>query len=281
MEQGRASRTAEIVCMGRAVAHGRTSVRRYADPTARILLPEAARARVDRLVTGRAPRGVREHIEKGYFDVQAKVMVTRTVVIDDAVRAAASPELVILGAGLDGRAWRMQELRDIVVFEVDHPASQRDKRERATRLTSFAKDVHFVPVDFQRDSLDDALARAGHDAARPTTWVWEGVVMYLTPGEVDATLSVIARRSAAKSHVIAVYHSPAFFLRLVSFFLRRFGEPLRSAYTPEAMKSLLARHGFEVTSDANIPALSKSLSLDLGPAATRIAPQRIVTATHR
>ena len=120
------------------------------------------------------------------------MMVARTVAIDDAVRAATAPQVVILGAGLDGRAWRMPELRDVTVFEVDHPDSQRVKRARVSALEPVARDIRFVPVDFTRDRLDDALAAAGHDATRATTWIWEGVVMYLELSDIDATLSVIA-----------------------------------------------------------------------------------------
>jgi hypothetical protein len=47
------------------------------------------------------------------------------VVFDGAIRTAAYPHVVILGAGLDGRAWRMSELADAIIFEVDHPDSQR------------------------------------------------------------------------------------------------------------------------------------------------------------
>ncbi len=53
----------------------------------------------------------------------------RTVILDRAL--AASPpveQVVILGAGLDSRAWRLDSLKDTVVFEVDFPASQAWKR---------------------------------------------------------------------------------------------------------------------------------------------------------
>jgi hypothetical protein len=46
--------------------------------------------------------------------------------------------LVILGAGLDGGVWRMAELADVEAYEVDHPASQRDKRERVGQLPTLA-----------------------------------------------------------------------------------------------------------------------------------------------
>ena len=78
-------------------------------------------------------------------------------------------------AGFDGRAYQMSELRDTIVFEIDHPDTQRDKRERARRLLPVAREIRHVPVDFTMDSLEDKLAAAGHDPEKPTTWVWEGV----------------------------------------------------------------------------------------------------------
>jgi methyltransferase (TIGR00027 family) len=278
MKPGRASRTAVLVCMGRAAAHGATPVARFADPTALALLPDDARARVERFRAGTAPKGVRARLAWAYLRHQSKMMVVRTIAIDDAVRAAASPQLVILGAGLDGRAWRMPELRDAVVFEVDHPDSQRDKRGRVAALTQAARDVRFVPVDFARDDLDHALASAGHDPARATTWLWEGVVMYLTPADVDATLAAIERRSASGSRLIVAYHSPALILRLVGPILHRIGEPLLSAFTADAMRALLAKHGFGVVEDEDLPTIGATLSADLARATRVVKHQRIATA---
>ncbi|WP_437797927.1 class I SAM-dependent methyltransferase [Sorangium sp. So ce693] len=281
MKPGRASRTAELVCMGRAAAHGATTVTRFSDPTAMALLPDEVRARVERFRAGVTPKGLRGRLGRAYLERQSKVMVARTVAIDDAIRGATSPQLVILGAGLDGRAWRMPELRDVVVFEVDHPDSQRDKRSRVGALSPCARDIRWVPVDFERDALDGALAKAGHDPARPTTWIWEGVVMYLTPADVEATLAVLAQRSAAGSRLVILYHSPALMLRVVGLLVRRLGEPLRSAFTADAMRALLARHGFGVTADEDIHGIGAALSPDVG-SATKVAKHlRIVTADRR
>jgi methyltransferase (TIGR00027 family) len=265
--------------MGRAIAHGATPpIAKFSDPTAFTLLPDAARARVERIRTGVAPRGFRDRMARRYFDRQSKLMLVRTVAIDDAVRAAGSPQLVILGAGLDGRAWRMPELADAIVFEVDHPDSQREKRSRVASLAQAAREVRFVPVDFERDGLDAALAAAGHDPARPTTWIWEGVVMYLTPADVEKTLAVVARRSAAGSRLIVLYHSPAVILRLVGLLVRRLGEPLRSTFTPPAMRALLAQHGFAVIHDDDLPTLAAPLSAELARETRVVKHMRIATA---
>ena len=253
---------------------------RSSDPTALALLPDDARALVERFRSGVAPKGIRGRLEHTYLDIHTKVMVARTVAIDDAVREASSPQLVILGAGLDGRAWRMPELSETTVFEVDHPDTQREKRERVTSLAQAARDVRFTPVDFTRDNLDDALAAAGHDPAVATTWLWEGVVMYLTPADVEATLTVIERRSAAGSRLIVAYHSPALMLRLIGPIVRRLGEPLRSAFTADTMRTLLARYGFEVVRDDDLSTIGGALSAEIALATRMMKHLRIAIANH-
>jgi methyltransferase (TIGR00027 family) len=278
MKPGSGSRTAVFVCMGRAVAHGRTTESRFSDPTALALLPDDARARVERFRAGAAPKGIRGRLEHTYLDIHTKVMVARTVSIDDAVREASSPQLVILGAGLDDRAWRMPELGETTVFEVDHPDTQREKRERVAALSQAARDVRFAPVDFTRDNLDDALAAAGHDPALATTWLWEGVVMYLTPADIEATLAVIKRRSASGSRLIVMYHSPALMLRLIGPIVRRMGEPLRSSFTADTMRALLARYGFGVVWDADMPTIGGAMTAEIAEGTRRMKHLRIVVA---
>jgi methyltransferase (TIGR00027 family) len=262
MKEGQASRTAVLVCMGRAVGHKRNAVKRFSDPTALALLAEEGRVRVESFEAGVRPKGLRARVAHGYLRNQSSLMVARTVEIDDAIREARAPQLVILGAGLDGRAWRMSELNGVTVFEVDHPDSQRDKCARVSALTPASKDIRFVPVDFTKDSLDDALAKAGHEGARPTTWVWEGVVMYLTPADVEATLAIIACRSASKSRLAVTYHSSTPMRWFIGLFVRALGEPLRSVYTEDKMRGLLEKHGFSVTRDRDIPAISAALSME-------------------
>lgn len=169
MKPGTESQTAVMVAAARAAAHDRTDVGAFADPTALALLPADVRHRVEQYRANVPPDGMRARLQRHLLEGRAKLMIPRTVAIDAEIRAAASPQLVLLGAGLDGRAWRMPELADTIVFEVDHPDSQRRKRERAAALAPTAREIRFVPVDFTRDRLDEALAAAGHDPARATT----------------------------------------------------------------------------------------------------------------
>jgi hypothetical protein len=58
-------------------------------------------------------------------------------------------------------------------------------------------------------------------------------------------------------------------LRLVGFFLRRVGEPLRSAFTAEEMRALLTRHRFIVDRDQGLPEIGAALSPELGQTGAR------------
>lgn len=281
MKAGTESQTAVVVCMARAFAHGRSRVANFADPTAASLLPEEARERLERHRSGVAPSNAREAMQRRFVEARATMMELRTVAVDDAVAAAASPQVVILGAGLDGRAWRMRELAEATVFEVDHPDSQRRKRERAAALEPVAREVRFVAVDFERDRLGDALAGAGHDAARPTTWIWEGVIMYLERAAIDATLSVIDERSAPESALAVAYIAPGLMARAVGLLLRRVGEPFRSTFTAPQMRALLAAHRFDVTADDDIPGLAARLAPGVARDVRAMAHARIAVAKRQ
>jgi methyltransferase (TIGR00027 family) len=281
MKAGRESRTAISVCVGRAMAHGRTPVTRFSDPTALVLLPEHVRKRIERLRTDGMHLTRRERLGRSVIDKQAKMVAARTVVIDDALRAAGTPQLVILGAGLDGRAWRLPELRDVTVFEVDHPDSQREKRMRAAALTKVAREVRFVPVDFERDSLEDALTAAGHDPSRPTTWLWEGVVMYLSRGDIEATLGVVQARSARASRLVVLYLGPSLLIRAIGIAGYFFGEVLRSTFSEDQMRALLGRFGFDTTKDRDLDSITRDLLDGTSGTAWSAKRQRVVSAVFK
>ena len=253
MKSDRPSRTAHFVALGRALADaGLSHVPGFHDPTARVFLnAKGARslAKVEQAARS-GQGGVRLEAARGMADLIA----LRTVAIDAAVREAIAGgvrQLVILGAGYDGRAWRMPELAGVKVFEVDHPATQADKRARQAELPRAAGIVSFVSMNFEHDSLDAVLDRAGHDRAAPTCWIWEGVVMYLTRDAMRATLAAVAGRSARGSTLIVNYHTVHRRL-LARLIFRLIGEPQISAWSPDEMAADLRSAGFAVRDDSGM-----------------------------
>ncbi|MGW3917766.1 class I SAM-dependent methyltransferase, partial [Streptomyces sp. NPDC005070] len=259
MSERTASRTAVLVCQGRAAANGRAAEGRFADPMAEQLLRAEERIPVDQVRAGTPPTGWKERTVYESVRACAEVVVPRTLAIDEALRAQVRDQLVILGAGLDTRAWRMPELARTDVWEVDHPASQRDKQTRLpAQSAALARSVRFTPVDFAVDDLGTALDAAGHDPSAPTTWLWEGVVPYLTRDEVRATAASVAARTAPGSTLVVNYQAPsarAAAGRLLTRVLGSSvtsGEPWRSLWRPRQLAALLAEHGLRVVSDDNL-----------------------------
>jgi len=249
----RASRTAHFVALGRALADaGLSHVPGFRDPTARVFLTEKGKRSFEK--TERAFREGKRGLAPDAARVMADLIALRTTAIDTAVRnavAAGATQLVILGAGYDGRAWRLNDLAGVKVFEVDHPATQGEKRARVAELPPAIGTVSFVSIDFERESLGSLLERAGHDRSSPTCWIWEGVVMYLTREAMRSTLAGIAKRSASGSTLIVNYHS-AHRRFLASLIFRLIGEPQISAWTRDEMAADLRAAGFTVSEDTGM-----------------------------
>ena len=185
-------------------------------------------------------------------------LALRTAALDaELARELASEvtQLVILGAGLDARAWRMPELAACTVWEVDHPSTQPLKQARARGRSPLAREVRFVRVDFATERIDEALAAHGHDASARTLWLWEGVVPYLPHAAIESTLAAIASRSAPGSVLCCTYGTPELtsvpFVpdRLVHASFRMLGEPLLGLMTPDEVRVRLESVGMRVERD--------------------------------
>jgi O-methyltransferase involved in polyketide biosynthesis len=102
--------------------------------------------------------------------------------------------------------------------------------------------------------------------------------MYLERPDIEATLTVVQRRSAPGSRLVVMYASPSPLALLIGLLVRRLGEPLRSLFTAEQMRALLARHGFAVLRDDDMPAIAARLSADLARETRSMKHMRVATA---
>jgi methyltransferase (TIGR00027 family) len=169
------------------------------------------------------------------------------VVVDAIARGVR--QVVIGAAGYDGRAFRYAK-PGVRWFEVDHPNTQRDKRERLDRLGLPARQVRFVEADFTRDPIAGRLAEAGLDRAQPSLFLLEGVAVYLEPAVLEAVLSQFRQVATAGSGLaISVSVSGANAERRARFqdAVARLGEPARSTLEAGQATELLARTGWQVT----------------------------------
>jgi methyltransferase (TIGR00027 family) len=180
---------------------------------------------------------------------------TRSRYCEDRLDTGAFAQYVILGAGLDSFAWRRPDLlRSGKVFEVDHPASQEWKLERVRSLALPLHDSHvFVPVDFETESLRDALDTAGFDWGRRTLFSWTGVAPYLTAPAIASTLRTIAG-AAAGSEVALSYlaeesvldDTGRAFMAIFAPLAASLGEPLQPGWPVMEIERLISRCGLQV-----------------------------------
>jgi methyltransferase (TIGR00027 family) len=183
----------------------------------------------------------------------------RTRAIDDALMGAlrdGAEELVILGAGLDSRPYRIGALRDVDVFEIDRLPTQEYKQLRI-ELTAerSSKSLTYLSVDFEKDDLAEVLRRGGLLRAAKKMWIWEGVTVYLTPSAIARTLGEIGALSPIGSR-LAVTYGPAeldgigrALLPFAERALEAIGEPLRGRTSTAEFQKLVEDAGFRVVSD--------------------------------
>ena len=185
MKHGRASRTALSAAGHRAAHQVLEGGAVFADPLALAILGEDAEEVVALARERPERRGLRLFVtmRSQFAEDSAKVAIGRGV-----------RQILILGAGLDTFAYRLEADDDLKVFELDHPATQRDKRRRLARAgVAEPPHVAFVGHDFEHGSMTSALEAGGLDTARRTFVLWLGVTPYLTEAAVFETLGELAR----------------------------------------------------------------------------------------
>jgi methyltransferase (TIGR00027 family) len=134
-------------------------------------------------------------------------VIARTALFDYAFINALNenvPQIVILGAGYDTRAYRFANInKSSRIIELDSASTQNRKVKcLKKRQTETPEQLIYISINFNKESLKDVLRDAGYEDNRKTLFLWEGVCMYLEPKAVDAVLGFIAH-SSHKESVIA------------------------------------------------------------------------------
>lgn len=134
-------------------------------------------------------------------------MLARTGFFDNVFMDALKeniPQIVLLGAGYDTRAYRFEKLNSATrVIELDIATTQNRKKKCLKKAhIDIPRHVRLVPIDFNKESLKSVLETAGYENNERTLFIWEGVSYYLDPESVDATLEFV-NNSSQKESVIA------------------------------------------------------------------------------
>jgi len=258
MKKRKASNTAQTVAYLRALGNLSPIVPGFSDPMAEKFLSSSWEKRFEK---------GRSKLPKSPYPFWFRGMGIcnqfRTVVLDRAILTALPFEqLVILGAGFDGRAWRLNGIENAIVFEVDHPNTQQIKKEKAAKYKPTAKELRFVGMDFTRDNLITSLTNAGFDPKKKTFWLWEAVIMYLTPEKVVDTLTATSNCSTAGSFIAFTYMAKRNKKIPASIFLKLLKEPVLSAYTIDEIADVAKKCGWNLASNTGIEDWKRELIPD-------------------
>jgi methyltransferase (TIGR00027 family) len=187
---------------------------------------------------------------RGALDTMRAQIVVRARYAEDALAEHAPSQYVILAAGLDTFALR-HPAHPVQVFEVDHPATQAWKR---AQLAAAPENLLYVPVDFERTTLLEALNATEFDREQTTFVSWLGTTYYLTRDAISETLRGLAELAQRGTRVVLDYWSEAPITdgratallagtRLATAFQ---SEPIRSLFSPAEMERLVRGCGWSV-----------------------------------
>jgi len=208
MKIDQASRTAQYMALFRALETNRNPKDRlFTDPYAINFLDKELRlaTKASKIPVFRKfiARKIQKRIPGAFSSGLA-----RTKYIDDLLQDTIRhgvKQVMILGAGFDTRALRLDSLRSVPVIEIDHPNTSNFKTSiLKKRIGGLPENVSYHQIDFNKQSLDELAEQNNFDFSLATTIIWEGVTNYLTAEAIRKTFSFIAR-FPKDSYVIFTY----------------------------------------------------------------------------
>jgi len=197
MKADKTSRTAQYMAFFRALETKRSNHNKlFSDPYAIQFLDSSLRLAVKAsnlpVFKSYLKKRIQSRIPGAYSSGLA-----RTKYIDELLYSTikdGNKQVIILGAGFDTRASRLDFLQTIPVIEIDHPNTSNHKiATYNNRIGDLPQNVTYCQIDFNKESLDELAERNKFDFTKPTTILWEGVTNYLLADAIDKTFSFISK----------------------------------------------------------------------------------------
>ena len=214
-------------------------------------------------------------------------IISRTRFIDELIKTSSTDgaeQYVILGAGYDLRAHRLNLPSSLRIFEVDQPEVQNRKRSKLPKELLNSKNVTYVTVDFTHQSLTKQLVDAGFNRRKSTIFTLEGVSQYITKEAISSTIQEIASLTQAASSTFFIsyvdesleknpeacfgkgYPKAAKRAKLITNLSAKAGEPWISFYSAEEIESLLSQNGYSVKENVTLENLNSHYFAPVGRA---------------
>jgi methyltransferase (TIGR00027 family) len=204
-------------------------------------------------------------------------LISRTRFIDDLIEKYAAKKFeqyVILGAGYDSRAHRLNLPSGLKIFEVDQVQVQEKKLSKLSDDISNSKNITYVNIDFNIQSLKEQLLNAGFDKSKSTIFTLEGVSQYITKEAINSTLNELAILTKNSNSILFISYVNRLLRKnpkacfgkgyvkcerkaaLIQNLSARSGEPWISLYSSEEIKDLLSQNGYLLKEDNTLADLN-------------------------
>jgi methyltransferase (TIGR00027 family) len=225
-------------------------------------------------------------------------LIARTKFIDELIEKSAVngiEQYVILGAGYDSRAHRLELPSSLKIFEVDQPEVSDNKLAKLPKELPNSENVTYVNIDFSYQSLTDQLIGAGFDQEKSTIFTLEGVSQYITKEAVSSSIKELASLTRDTNSIFFMsyvdelldknpeacfgegYPNPAKKASLIKGLSAKVGEPWISFYSCAEIEVLLSQNGYSIQENVTLEDLN---SLYFSPVGRTLNENQIFKLEH-
>ena len=225
-------------------------------------------------------------------------LIARTKFIDELIQKSAvngTEQYVILGAGYDSRAHRLELPSSLQIFEVDQPEVSDNKLAKLPKELPNSDNVTYVNIDFSYQSLTEQLIGAGFDQKKSTIFTLEGVSQYITKEAVSSTIKELASLTRDTNSIFFMsyvdelldknpeacfgegYPNPAKKASLIKGLSAKVGEPWISFYNGAEIEDLLSQNGYSIEENVTLEDLN---SLYFSPVGRTLNENQIFKLEH-
>lgn len=193
-------------------------------------------------------------------------VLRKSYIEDKALEAIAqgATQVVNLGAGFDTLAWRFcHKYQDVNFIEIDHPATSKYKKKALQKDAADLANMHFLSVDFSQQNLYQALTEFAHfDPSRPTLYICEGVLMYLSAQDIDTLFDSISKLTGSHSQLVFTAVEPKHSSKnntrnLLYLYLKAVNEPICSVLDSTELDEFVARQNCTLDAYADTAELKR------------------------
>ena len=225
-------------------------------------------------------------------------LIARTKFIDELIQKSAvngTEQYVILGAGYDSRAHRLELPSSLKIFEVDQPEVSDNKLAKLPKELPNSDNVTYVNIDFSYQSLTEQLIGAGFDQKKSAIFTLEGVSQYITKEAVSSTIKELASLTRDTHSIFFMsyvdelldknpeacfgegYPNPAKKASLIKGLSAKVGEPWISFYNGAEIEDLLSQNGYSIEENVTLEDLN---SLYFSPVGRTLNENQIFKLEH-